>query len=340
MNFDDVIERTTRSTHLKAVLIGAALPIAIALSSTLLMLTWLPELPDPLAVHWSGAGADGFGPAVPFILAPLIIVAVFSIFTVAMSWRTAPSGALLYNQKILLTTSVWLSTMLSVGFVGSIAVQRGLADAKDAPEIGVLLLVGAVAGIMLGAAGWFVLPKGESSIVDAGHHPKALDLRGDERLSWSHTAQLGKVAFVIVGTSLAVAIGAAVFASIASSSSAVIAIIVLVFVSALVVTNTWWRVSADHRGFVVRGALGWPSKRISLDDIRTVQVVDITPTRDFGGYGWRWTADGRSGVILRAGTAIEVTVSSGKRFVVTVDDADTGAGVIAALLTQQRSRTT
>lgn len=338
MSSSDSNAQLQRSTHLRGVLVGGVVPTVIAFAAALVMVSWLPELPDPIAVHWDGAGANGFGPALPFILAPLVITVLFSIFAVSMSWRTAPSGRLIYNQKILLATSVWLSTFLSAGFVGSVALQRGLTDAHDAPDVGALMASGAGLATLLAVASWLVLPKGASSVTEAGQRPKPFELRGDERLSWSHTARLGNAALVLVGLSLAVAIGVTIFASIASSSSTIIAVIVLVFVAVLVVTNTWWRVSADRRGFTVRGALGWPSKRIALQDIRTVQVVEVTPTRDFGGYGWRWTVDGRSGVILRAGPAIEVTASSGKRFVVTVDDAETGAGVIAALLTQQVSR--
>lgn len=338
MNTNDTRERTTRSTRTRVVLIGAAAPIAIAIAGTLLMVSWLPELPDPIAVHWSGAGADGFGPALPFIFAPLVIVVLFSIFAVVFSWRTTPSGQPVYTQKILLTTSVWLSTTLTVGFVGSVAGQRGIVDAKNASDVGAILLIGAVAGLALAAGAWFLLPKGESSVIEAGQPPKALDLRGDERLSWSHSARFGNAVLVLMGVLLVVG-GAAILTSFASSPSEVIAPKVLIFAvvlltTALVVTNIWWRVSADHRGFTVRGYLGWPSKRIPLADIRTVQVVDVVPMRDFGGYGWRWAGGGRSGVILRTGPGIEVTASSGKRFVVTVDDAETGAGVIAALLKQ------
>lgn len=335
MSSSDSNEQSQQSTHLRVILVGAVVPTAIALAAALLMVSWLQELPDPIAVHWEGKGANGFGPALPFILAPLVISVLFSIFAVSMSWRTAPSGQLIYNQKILLATSVWLSTFLSVGFAGSVSVQRGLTDAHDAPDVGAFMAAGVGAGIVLAGASWFALPKGASSITEAGKHPKPVDLRGDERLSWSHTARLGNAALTLIGVSLAVAIGGTIFASMASRSSTIIAVIVLVFVAVLVITNTWWRVSADRRGFTVRGALGWPSKRIALDDIRTVQVVEVTPARDFGGYGWRWTVDGRSGVILRAGPAIEVTAASGKRFVVTVDDAETGAGVIAALLSHQ-----
>ncbi|MCC6269665.1 MAG: DUF1648 domain-containing protein [Microbacteriaceae bacterium] len=333
----DSLDLRIRSTHRRTILVGGVLPIAIATIATVLMVSWLPQLPDPIAVHWSGAGPDGFGPAWPFTVATILIVLAYCAFAIGMSWQTTPTGSLSYNQKLVLTTGVWLSALLSIVFGASIAVQRGLADARDAPDIGIFLVIGAAAGLLLAAGTWFILPPGES-IDEAGESPTPLDLRGDERLSWSHSARLGSIAITIVGVSLAVATSVAVFATVVSSSSMVFAVALLVFVSALAVTTTWWRVSADHRGLTVRGAIGWPVKRIPLDDIRTVQVVDVHPTRDFGGYGWRWTVDGRSGVILRAGTGIEVTASSGKRFVVTVDDAETGAGVIAALLSRQLPR--
>ena len=337
-NVDSLDLRTT-STHRRVLLVGGVLPIAIAAVATYFMVSWLPQLPDPIAVHWGGAGPDGFGPAWPFAYATILGVLAFSAFAIGMSWRTTPSGSLPYNQKLVLVTGVWLSTMFSIVFGASIAVQRGLSDATDAPDIGIFLVIGMGAGLVLAAGAWFVLPPGEAAF-EAGTEPVPLDVQGEERLSWSHSARIGNVALTIAGVSFAVAIGVAVFATVSSSSNSAIAVVVLVFVSALVATMAWWRVSADHRGFTVRGALGWPLKRIPLRDIRAVQVVDVHPTRDFGGYGWRWTGGGRSGVILRAGSGIEVTASSGKRFVVAVDDAETGAGVIAALLTQLTARST
>lgn len=333
-------DQAVRSTRRLAILVGGIVPTVIAVGATALMVMWLPELPDPIAVHWSGAGPDGFGAALPFALTPLVVVVLFSAFAVAVAWRTGPAGGPLFNQKIVLASSVWLSVLLGVVFVGSIAGQRGLTDAKDAPDVGVLLAIAVLAAFVFATAAWFVLPRGESSATEGGQPPKRVDVRGEERLSWSRTARFGNAVLLIVGASILLAAGVAFFAARASQSSAILAIAVLLFVSVLVATNVWWRVTADFRGLSVRGVLGWPSKRIPLRNIRTVQVVEVTPIRDFGGYGWRWAADGRSGVILRAGSAIEVTVSSGKRFVVTVDDAETGAGVIAGLLTQAAKRET
>lgn len=328
------VEKRARTTRRRALVIGAGIPIVIALVTLALLSTWIPQLPDPIAVHWSGGGPDGFGPAMPFILLPLGITLVFSLFVAVWSWRPTPSGRRTWNQKFLAATSLWLATLLNVGIGGSVAMQRGLVDAHDAPDVGPWLAIGAGAGLVAAVVGWFLLPPAEK-VDEAGTSPRPVDIQGQERVSWSRSARLGNIALAVIALTLVVAIGAVVVAMIASRGASAFAVIVFVFVALLVATNTWWRVSADHRGFIARGIFGWPRKRIPLDDIRSVQVVDVNPSRDFGGWGWRWAGQGRSGIILRAGEGIEVTEAGGRRFVVTVDDAATGAGVLAALIAQR-----
>jgi hypothetical protein len=90
----------------------------------------------------------------------------------------------------------------------------------------------------------------------------------------------------------------------------------------------------DRRGLTVRSPLGWPAVVIPLEDIAAVGVVEISPLRDYGGWGWRLGRRGRPGAVFRAGPALEVTRGDGRRFVVTVD----GAGEAAALLTTLTDR--
>ncbi len=330
-------DRRRHSTHIRSIIVGGTLPVAIGLAATLLMASWIPELPDPIAVHWSGAGPDGFGPAVPYLFMPLAFVVVYSVFAVMMSWKTTPSGSLASGQKLVLVAGVWMSTMLGIGIGGSVEFQRGLSDAKDAPDVGITLAIGGGVGLVVAAVAWFLLPPADEA-QPSGAVPKSVDLRGGERLSWSHSTRFGNGTMAILGVVIALTAGIAIFAAMSSRPAAGVAIVALAVVAVSVVSMSLWRVSADHRGFIVRGAMGWPSKRILLADIRTVQVLDVHPMRDFGGYGWRWSGGGRSGVILRTGPGIEITSSRGKRFVVTVDDAETGAGVIAAVLKKQTSR--
>ncbi|HNP15651.1 MAG TPA: hypothetical protein PKI99_04265, partial [Terrimesophilobacter sp.] len=189
------------------------------------------------------------------------------------------------------------------------------------------------AGLVLAVAAWFLLPAGET-VSEPGTEPKFVDVQGDERVSWSRSTSLGGVPLLAVGLAILVALGTAVVSVLSVSDAVLISMIVLVVVGLLVLTNFWWRVSADRRGFIAKGLFGWPRKRIPLTEIRSVAVVDVHPTRDFGGWGWRWAGGGRSGIILRAGSGIEVTQSNGKRFIVSVADAATGAGVLVALLRQ------
>lgn len=324
----------TRTMRVRALALGVGVPIALALVTAAFTVSWWSQLPDPIAVHWSGAGPDGFGPAALVVLLPLGLTVVFSAFVAVWSWRPSPSGRPTWNQKALIATSLWLATLLNVGFAGSVAMQRGLSDAHDAPDVAPWLAVAAGAGLVLAVAGWFLLPPAET-VDEAGTQARPVDVRGQERVSWSRPARLGNTALTLIAVGVSAAIVIAVLAAFVSRDASIVAIVVVAFVGLLAVTNTVWRISADHRGLIARGVFGWPRKSIPLDDIRSVQVVTVNPTRDFGGWGWRWGGNGRTGIILRAGDAIEVTTTDGKRFVVTVDDAVTGAGVLVALSAQR-----
>lgn len=324
------------SVRSRVLIIGGIVPIAITIVATALMISWLPELPEPIAVHWNVSGANGFGPVLPFVIVPPVATALFSFFAVAWSRRSIVSGVMAWNQKVIVVASVWFAVLMNVAFAGSLWVQRGIADAHDAPDVGPTLLIGFTAAVVLGALAWFLLPPGRA--VDApGVAASPVSVAGGERVSWSHSTQLATTPLILISVVIGVAF-ATVIASVAVTPRWVLhGTITILVVSALAATNFWWRVSADTRGFIVKGFFGWPRKRIPLERITSVSVVDVNPSGDFGGWGWRWTADGRTGVILFTGPGIEVTQSNGKRFVVTVPDASTGAGVLAALVAK-RSR--
>jgi hypothetical protein len=92
-------------------------------------------------------------------------------------------------------------------------------------------------------------------------------------------------------------------------------------------------VTVDRRGLTVSlGPFGWPRVRVPADDVAEVTVAEISPMQ-FGGWGYR-IVPGGSGVILRAGEALIVTRRSGRRFTVTVDNADTAAGLLTAVATR------
>ncbi|MCC6376529.1 MAG: hypothetical protein IT191_05870 [Microbacteriaceae bacterium] len=324
------------TTKLRILIVGVLIPLILATTSLSVMYSWLPELPDPIAVHWSGAGADGFGAALPFILVPFFVTLIYAVFVFVATRKLSKNGRPSWNQKFITVVAVWLSSMLSISFLGSTFVQRGLQSATQAPDTWTYLLLGAGVGLALSTAGWFFLPRWENLPLESITPNSVVEIDPGERVTWMKMTRIGWAGISVMAFAVAVSLTALVLVTVAGRMIWV-SVAVLCFIVILVLTNTWWWICADHRGLLVHGILGWPRTSIPLADIRSVQVVQVNATRDFGGWGWRWAGNGRSGVILKSGPALEVTRSSGKRFVITTGDAETAAGVLAGLLAESSS---
>ena len=85
---------------------------------------------------------------------------------------------------------------------------------------------------------------------------------------------------------------------------------------------------------VVLGGL-LPFRRIPVEHIAGA-VADYIEPANWGGWGYRTVRD-ESAVVIRAGDGIIVTLRSGRRFAVTVDDATTGTGLLNGLVGRIRS---
>jgi hypothetical protein len=99
----------------------------------------------------------------------------------------------------------------------------------------------------------------------------------------------------------------------------------------------WIRVSVDARGLRIRyGLLPWPVTSVPLDDMRRAERIDLR-SLEWGGWGYRGSrkAFGRAAVVLRSGDAIKLQLTDGREFAVTVDDAATGAALLADLLDRE-----
>jgi hypothetical protein len=105
----------------------------------------------------------------------------------------------------------------------------------------------------------------------------------------------------------------------------------------LLVAMTAWTVTVDRRGLVARSRLPKPRVIVPLDEVEGARVVTVDPLREFGGWGVRAGLDGRVGVILRKGEALEVRRTGGRVVVVTVDDAATAAALLTTLAARARS---
>ncbi len=63
----------------------------------------------------------------------------------------------------------------------------------------------------------------------------------------------------------------------------------------------------------------WNWKVIAWHDIKSVEKENVDPLGDFGGWGYRFTFQGKRGIIMGNADAVKIDLKSGKQFVVTTN---------------------
>lgn len=326
--------------------VGVILPLTILAVAAIIIAFWLPEIPEPAAIHWSEDGVDGFGPGWTYfailggIAAMVLAFALLAWFAHRLPENGRPVPSVEAERPQWSITARFLGAM-NLGVAGLVALvclvgvgaQRGLADAADTPDIGFEVLVGFLLLAAGAAIGWFLQPatplpdtrRGEDAAV-------ALQTSATERLVWIGTATIAGSGMAVLGGALLFVCALAAVMIATGAGGVMTAIIMLascaVLIAALVTTFAF-RVRIGPAGLLVRSLAGWPKIEIPAADVASVRAIDVDPFAEFGGWGLRYGLDGRYGVVLRRGEAIEVARAGGRRFVVTVDDAQTAAAALA-----------
>ena len=304
--------------------------LAVALVTAALLPLWLArhQLPDSLATHWSDMAApDGWMslPAFAQMIAQLVGVGAALLLTAAV-WMTPEAT----RHAPLRAVGAFLGATFA-GLAASIAVwtvvtQRGLESTRELPGPGGLSLVVIVGMPVLLGAGSALLARGQLEAPAHGLPPHSLRLAEGEqatwwqrlRAPWSLLILLLAIEPLVLGVlldSLALSVGSAVLVAVAVGVSSI-------------------RVSADHRGLIVRwGPLGWPTTTVPLHDIARATAIDVSPI-EWGGWGYRGSLRlfGRAAIVLRAGPGLRLDLRSGKVMTVTVDDPETAAGLLNQLI--------
>ena len=63
----------------------------------------------------------------------------------------------------------------------------------------------------------------------------------------------------------------------------------------------------------------WNWKVLAWHDIKSVTEETVNPIGDFGGWGYRFTFNGKRGIIMGNGHAVKIELKSGKVFVLTTN---------------------
>lgn len=308
-------------------LVAAAVPVIVTAIAVAIQLVLLPRLPDPVATRW---GTDGVPNSFsPVWLGPLLTALVglglpaFIVLSALPGIRRGESGA---TSRFTGALAPAMSVFLGVLTTWSLVVQVDLASADDSRFPPAAALVPFAAALAVGLGAWFLLPRQEAAAHGSPVSPRTLT--ASERALWTGRATLAPIALILIGAAL-VAVWVTVLAS--AQDAVWISTGVGVFVLVAAVTTTSFRVRVDGTGLSVVSALGIPRFGVPIADITSIEVISVQPVSQFGGWGIR-RVPGAFGIVLRSGEAIQVTRSSGPRFVVTVTNAAAGAALLQGLV--------
>lgn len=324
--------------------VGMIVPLAMIVVSAVVVAIWLPELPEPAAVHWSGDGVDGYGPGWSFLAilcgvggGMIIAFALLVWFAHRSPSAAHPTGSTRpewsVTARFLGAVNLGLAGLMSVVALAAVGPQRGLAEASEAPNVGGPAAIGGFGLLIaLTAVGWFLQPKIDARATDDAASAAPLSTSASERVMWIGSTTISRGGkSVLGGLVLLVCVLAVVVIAPGQAGfwPAAILIATAVFMAVAFIVTLVFRVRIGPSGILVRSLVGWPTIDIPADEVTAVRAVTVNPFAEFGGWGLRYGLDGRYGVVLRAGEALEVTRTDGRRFVVTIDDAETAASVLA-----------
>lgn len=327
---------TARSTptrpvqhRLSTTLLGLVVPLVVVTLGGVVAASWRDELPARVAIHWGSDGPDGFG-SLTALLVGSVVGSV--VFVVAFWSSTFWAGRVRSVRQLAVGLNVGVATLVAGLLVGTLGPQRGLADGAEVGSVGGAIPAAVAAAAALGTVAALIAPRDAPSpeLDRPRDDAPRLPLAADERAVWVRRTASG-TGVVVVLLAAALVTASAVYAG---TWWLLLVPVALVLLSLAMFS---WTVTVDVTGLTVRSTLGVPSKHLPLEEIVDASVDDVVPLRDFGGYGWRTSTDGRTGVVIRGGETLEVRSTGGRRFVVTVDDAATAASLLNALADKHRA---
>ncbi|WP_190278872.1 DUF1648 domain-containing protein, partial [Cellulomonas sp. B6] len=307
-------------------------PLGVLAATVLIARAWAPRLPDPVATHWSGTDVpDGFGSPASLLAVPLVVGGLLAVGLWALAFWLGRDTS---TRRVAAGFASGTAAFLSATTLGTLHGQLDLADAADAPGVGPTIGLALGVALVVGVVVALVVPRTPHQPTTAPVDPAAprADLGATERAAWSSTVT-SRAALVAGGVAALTTAGLAI--GLRTPAMLLVPAALLALGAAMFVL----RVSVDGRGLVARSPLGWPTLHVPLDEVVAARAVSVDPFGEFGGWGYRVGQDGRVGVVLRRGEAIEVERTGGRVNVVTVDDAARAASLLNTLADRARSAT-
>lgn len=289
------------------VVFGILLPSAAAAAGLLLTIAWRDRLPGQIITHWSAAGPnDHASPCSAAWMFGLVIVLVGA----GAGSPAALAGALLLMRRMMLIIGLTATGLLITLEVTMLAIQLDHQAHTAVALPTAAIPAGAVGGFLVGLFGASRLRDHRSrGSVHADPPrkptPPIRDVVGFGRI--------GTGGFVVAACT------AAVLGCLAADTAWPLGIALPAIV--LVAGLMRFDVRIDETGVRVRN-LGMVSIDIDADEIVGVELVEVNPFHDYGGWGLRATGRGRYGIVTRTGRAVRIETVSGLNLTITSDRAE------------------
>lgn len=306
-----------------AVLPGAALAVAAAFENA-----WAHRLPDPVATHWNSAPNNatplgvftgvclGLGAAAVLLLATTAV-------TVLRRGRPLPRATVGVGVGFAcLPPAVLLSVL-----VANLDVPDWHAARSGA--VVVLFMLGAAAlGVVAALVGGLPVPPVREEAADR----PSVGLRPGQRAFWSGRAANPGMLWALALVPVAIALVPAGLSWPVATWIALVGVLVAALTYRL-------SASVDAKGVTIRfGLLGVPWRHLALDSIREATARELSAFGD-GGLGLRFNpVTGTTAYKVRGGPALALSMENGRTVLVSVDDPETGAGLVNDLLAQRITR--
>ncbi len=316
------------------VLVALVIPLALVAIGVAVQLLALPHVPETVAVHWDFAGEpDRFAPAWTQPLATILFGAGIPLLIALTSLPGLRRGDRGVTYRFLGAVAAGSSALVTAAFTWTFVMQAGEQASAAAVSIWPAVIASLGIAVVVGVGAWFLQPaeEWERPLPAAA---RALPIAPGERVVWMRTTSMRPAG--AIGIALVVGVVALVAFTSWLTGAPEAVVWVLAFLTVVLVilaaTTVAFHVRVDDDGLRAWSVLGIPRFHVPVAEVASAAKVDVNPMGEFGGWGLRWSVDRRFGVVLRAGAAIEVTRTNGRRFVVTVDDAETGAALLEALV--------
>jgi hypothetical protein len=305
-------------------LCGAALPV---------LLLWA-QLPEPLAVHWSvDFRPDGAMAKRSVLLVNGALIGVALLASLVGAAQAYVRGRA--TRLMLLTIVGGIATTTSATFVTRNLGKAAWTDAEPL-TIGLLVVQIALPAAAAALAYYVGLRRWAHLRAPDNASSAALPLAASARAFWSGGASnrwLLAIGAALLGQALLL------FWLLPRVPSMPVWVALHAVVLVVLEWFSFIRVTIDGRGVAIRyGHLGLWTRRVPLREIARARALTLD-AMEHGGWGYRGGLRlfGKASIVVRSGSAIELTLRDDKRLFVTVDDAATAAELLNGLLARERA---